>query len=144
MDVGNQITIERWRAGRLQMGLKTGRQLERLAAMGGRDPASAERAKELGKQLQASWTNNYAILTSQWPVDPTRGCGYPALQFRSALYGSDAARDKAILLEARAGVESCLAKAQPALRAMKASNDELETVAAKAEAALAAAGLASQ
>jgi hypothetical protein len=139
----NQITIERARASRVQVRLKTGRYPERLSAMGTRDPDSAGRARDLRRRLDAAWTQNYAFLTARWPVDPTRGCGYPALQLYSALHGGETPQDKAMRLEARADVETCLRKARPAVETMKKSTDDLEAVAAEVDAALAAVGLGS-
>jgi len=144
LDAGNQIVIERARAGRVQIRLKNGRYPERLSAMAKQDAAeAAPRAEELRQRLEEAWGRNYTLLTSRWPVDPTRGCGYEALTFYTALGSRDTPSDRAALAAARADVEACLGKALPALQTMKASTDRLEAVAAEVDAALAAVGLGS-
>jgi hypothetical protein len=143
IDASNDIVIERTRAGRVQVRLKNGRYPERLSALEKRDPGSAERARDLRRRLEAAWGENYGLQTGRWPVDPTRGCGYYALTFATALPSPGTPSGEAALAQARTDVRACVDMATPALRAMRESTDRLEAIAAEIDRVLAAAGLGS-
>lgn len=142
IDAGNDITVERARATRLQFRLKGERYAERLDALAGR-PDPAGRAQDLRRRVEAAWRENHTILTARWPVDPTRACGYYALTFYAALTAAGTPADQAVLAQARVDLRACMDKAAPALRAMRESTDRLEVLAAEADGAFAAAGMGS-
>jgi hypothetical protein len=135
----NEVVIVRAQASRIQWGAKRSGLDERLAALARQGPPEvARRAEELRQRLLDAWRQNVDYLTWRWPVDPTRACGYPLLNFATAM--PDQGKDAEVLLAAaRADLQTCLDRALPAIRAMKESNERFARVVAEADAALAAA-----
>jgi hypothetical protein len=134
MDVSNRIFIERTRSNAMQWALKKGGYDARFAAaQASANAADAKRAADAWASLAAARARNYAILTAQWPVDPTRGCRYEVLLLEGAM--SDAGKPRQ-LAAAREDVLECAKKARLALGTMVASNEELERAVADADRAV--------
>lgn len=116
-----QVPASRAEATRLQLrarGYALDTRLEALARAG--DGAAARRLE----QLRRSWAAVIELLTTPWPVDPTRACQYELLHFDSALRGGDRTTPRS-LAQAREGLLPCLTRAEQAIRAMSHANHEL-------------------
>jgi hypothetical protein len=133
------IAISRARAGTLQTRVRSNRLLERLeesAEQAG--PRTARSLSELRERLLRAWRVDYEVLIRQWPVDPTRGCGYALLGFDSALRAPVGTEDDALALTvARGQLRECVNKATAAVTAMASANQALEAPMKEAEQALA-------
>jgi hypothetical protein len=132
------IVVSRARAGTLQVRTKGNRLLERLeeaAERGG--PKGGPWLTSVRERLLQAWRLDYDLLARQWPVDPTRGCGYQLLAFDSALRAPANAGDSALALTvARGELRQCVEKAAGAVQAMTAANQALEASLLEAEQAL--------
>lgn len=139
IDVSNEISTARAAAAKLQWRARSGTMDKRLAEKArGLPEEEAARVAAIGKKVAAAWNANYELLSSRWPVDPTRGCQYPAQQLESAMHVAPGP-DKSRLLEmSRADAQRCVGLAETVLRRVKQSNDELARALAEADAALAA------
>jgi len=131
------IGRERVKANKLQWEARQARTLERLEALARQegDPA-AGKATELLPRYRAALASNHTTLTRQWPVDPTRGCGYAVMGFESILYSSDHRRRASQLSQAREDLQDCVARALPAIQVMADSNRDLQKVTAEVGAVL--------
>ncbi len=141
--VAPDIARARVQANKLQWEARRARTLERLEALAGagQDPA-ARKAAELLPRYRAALAFNHLTLTRQWPVDPTRGCGYTLMAFESMLYSGDHRRRASQLTLAREDLQDCVARAAPALKVMVDSNRDLEKLTAEAQAVLPPPGVA--
>ncbi|HQR68761.1 MAG TPA: hypothetical protein PLB02_15335, partial [Thermoanaerobaculia bacterium] len=100
MDASNEISTSRAAAAKLQWRARTGAYDKRLAEKAKGLPApEAERLGALGRKVQGAWKANHDLLSTRWPVDPTRGCQYPAQQLESAMH-LPPGPEKSTLLEA--------------------------------------------
>jgi len=135
--VAPDIGRVRIQANKLQWEARQARTLERLEALARleTDPAS-KRAADLLPRYRTALAHNHQTLTRQWPVDPTRGCGYPAMNFESILYSSDHRRRASQLTLAREDLQDCVSRAGPAIQVMTDSNRALEQLTAEAAALL--------
>jgi hypothetical protein len=134
--VGNAITVERARAGALQARVKANQYLERLEAAAAKaSPKEKEALLALRTRLLEAWQLDYQLMVRQWPVDPTRGCGYAILSFESLLRAQDAG-DRGALGQARGQLTECVAKAESAVRPLVEATRVLEAAATEAERAL--------
>jgi hypothetical protein len=141
MGTTNRMVIERTRANRMQWQVKQGRYDDRLAAARATgDAALAKRAADVWSRLAPARARNYAILTSQWPVDPTRGCRYEVLLLEGAMAEVGKPRQ---LAAARDDVQACVEKVRGAVETMIASNEELQRAIAEADRAVPASAPAS-
>ncbi|HQR30670.1 MAG TPA: hypothetical protein PLL32_09675 [Anaeromyxobacteraceae bacterium] len=137
MDASNEISTGRAAAAKLQWRTRSGDYAKRLAEKAKGLPApEAERLTGLAKTLQAAWSANYALLSSRWPVDPTRGCGYPAQQLESAMHAAPLASQGAAIDGARKDARQCVDLAEAVLRRLHKANDDLAKALAAADAAL--------
>ncbi len=135
--VAPDIARVRVKANRMQWEARQARTLDRLEELARQDSdPAAKRAAELLPRYRASLAHNYLTLTRHWPVDPTRGCGYPVMNFESILYSSDHRRRATQLTLAREDLQDCVARALPAIQVMADSNRDLERLAAEATALL--------
>lgn len=141
--VAPEIGRARVKANKLQWDARQARTLERLEALASaeQDPAS-RKAADLLPRYRAALAFNHHTLTRQWPVDPTRGCGYPVMAFESALYSGDHRRRASQLSLTREDLQDCVSRAQPALKVMVESNRDLEKLTAEAQAILPPPGVA--
>ncbi len=137
MDASNEISTGRATAAKLQWRARSGAYDKRLAEKAKGLPApEAERLTGLAKKVQAAWSANHELLSSRWPVDPTRGCGYPAQQLESAMHAAPLASQSAAIDSARKDARQCVDLAETVIRRMKQSNDALAKALAEADAAL--------
>jgi len=135
--VSEQIILERTLANKLQWQIRQGRYQERLAALAKQAPPSdSERVEALNRRFGQALAFNYATLTRQWPVDPTRGCRYQVLHLEGVLADLANPRRATQLLIVREELKDCVDRALPALKVMADSNLELRRVAEEVASAL--------
>ena len=138
IEVSNLISIARAEAARLQWRARNGNYDTRLAERAaGKTDAEAARLKALAAKVQAAWQENSELLASRWPVDPTRGCQYPAQQLESTMHMPDGAEKSAAMVGPRAEVTRCTDAADLILRRVGRSNQDLEKAIVEADAAFA-------
>ncbi|HET8733783.1 MAG TPA: hypothetical protein VFM45_08430 [Anaeromyxobacteraceae bacterium] len=138
MDDSNAIGVSRATAAKLQWKARQGNYGARLAELAkGQPAADAERTKELAARLQLAWAENNELLNSRWPVDPTRGCQYPAQLLESTMQSPEGPERAAALVPARADATRCVEAAEAILSRMGGSSARLEKALAEADAALA-------
>lgn len=134
------VHAERGRATKLQLTLVKLRYGERLGLLAERGGDAGEAAKKLKERLNASHSLQFAALTSRWPVDTYRVCGYPTMEFGSMLVSAakiapeDLARHRAMLT-------GCVEQATGAVNTLKGGNDALAAAMREADAILKTAGL---
>ncbi len=137
MDASNAISTARAAAAKLQWRARSGAYDKRLAEKAQGLPApEADRLNGLARAVQGAWKANYDLLSSQWPVDPTRGCQYPAQQLESAMHVSPGPEKSVLLEAARKDTQRCVDVAESVLRRVGRSNDELAKALADADAVL--------
>lgn len=134
--VTDAIVVERARAGKLQVGVDATQLLGRLEAAAAKaEPDDVKALLKVRQRLLEAWQFDYDVMSRQWPVDPTRGCGYPVLVFDSALRAPPGA-DLEVLATARGELRGCVDKARRAVKAAADANDALAAARAEAERAL--------
>ena len=130
------IVVERARAGTLQVKVRSNRLLERLEEAAEKaGPAERKSLTATREKLLAAWQRDYQVLSRQWPVDPTRGCGYPLLTFDSALRAPPGT-DPVALATARGELRGCVEKARGAVKELSEKNKALATALEEANRAL--------
>jgi hypothetical protein len=130
------ITVERSRAGLLHARLRANKVPERLEEAAARaSPREKEALLALRTRLLDAWQADYQLMARQWPVDPTRACGYPTMAFESALRANPGT-DRGELAQARGALAECVAKADSVVKPLAAATRVLESVAAEADKAL--------
>lgn len=135
------VVVVRAEAGRLQSTVRAHKLLERLEAAERAERAAGrdhERLEELGEALLEAWKRNYEVFGRQWPVDPTRGCGYPLLELESTMPLADDPARAGDLRGARGALRECVSRAGLAVEVMQAENRALAARIAAAREALAA------
>jgi hypothetical protein len=138
LDEGNSLSTVRAEAAKLQWRAHNGKYETRLTERAkGKSEAEAARLKEVARKVQAAWDTNHALTTNPWPVDPTRGCQYQALQLESAMNISDGPEKSAMMAPAKEDVNRCIEAAEAILGRMRRSNQDLDKALVEAEAALA-------
>jgi hypothetical protein len=140
---GRQISFDilscRREASRLQRHARAQRLADRLGEVAKARPhEEGERLAALQARVQASWMESYSTMARPWPVEPTRGCGYPWLTFDSALRAAAAGATRADVVTARNTLRSCIDRATPAVKEMQRSNVAFGAVVAEAEKTLSA------
>jgi hypothetical protein len=139
IDVSNEISTGRAAAAKLQWHARSGNYEKRLAEKAkGLPPGEVERLAGLGKKVEAAWKANFDLLSSQWPVDPTRGCQYPAHLLESAMHAAPSPSQAGLIGNARKDARQCVDLAETVLARMKQSNDALAKALAEADAVLGA------
>jgi hypothetical protein len=131
--VNNEILVERSVAVQAQWRAHNGaydRRLARLAA--GEGPASAEAAR-LRTEVVERWDATSAVVSSPWPVDPTRACRQELLHLDSSMRSAIPAD----LPEARSNLRTCVEKAQAVLARLVPASRALEETLAEADRLLA-------
>jgi hypothetical protein len=137
-DDSNRLSVSRGVAARLQWKAHNGKNDARLADRAkGSSGGEAARLESLARRVQDAWIGNRELTSAQWPVDPTRGCQYPAQQLESAMRLSDGPEKSAMLTQARRDVTRCTETMDTVLGRMVPSNQEFEKALAEADAALA-------
>lgn len=139
-DATTRVWQERATARRLQARPRAEQLMERLQVL---EAASAhERAEKVRKvrtELRSAFEENVALYTRQWPVDPTRVCGYAHLYFDASLRLPEGPSRKAELGAARADLQGCVERAEVPVKALAHANHELEEALQEARGALTAA-----
>jgi len=125
-DLNNDLVVEQYEAARLTQGAKGSGYWERLPELGKTGALPKARADELAQRLFETWTANFEILQTQWPVSKVRVCGYELLNFESIMGGGRGMAVK--LADARKTLEDCLARANLVLRPLRKSNAALKAV----------------
>ena len=140
-DLNNEIPIERSISTRLQAEAASGRLLERLA-QARKAPGTGhdhhEQIEHAERRLYNTLKGNAELTLSQWPVDPTRVCGYPLLNFESVMRSNDGAQKPPQLAQTRAALLECVGKGEVPLAALRASNDGVRGAISTAEQVLVA------
>jgi hypothetical protein len=134
-DLDNEIPIERSIASRLQLQAVNLRLVEALAAgakRSGADPSAAERLANVERRLRAALRESVDLLRAQWPVDPTRVCGYAVLNFESVMRSDENPRKAAQLAETGAALRECVARGEAPLAVLRKANEELRSAIAAA------------
>jgi hypothetical protein len=121
-DLGVRLPVERSVSTRLQAQANGNRWQERLAEGVRRGALADPRAAELKQALLGRWNELALVLSGRWPVDPTRVCGYPWLDFDSTLQADPSPSRTRDLPEARARLEECVEKASGALARLEHVN----------------------
>ncbi len=135
-----RVWQERALARRLQARPKAEQLVERLQVLEAASPhEQAEKLQKLRAELQSAFDQNVALYTRQWPVDPTRVCGYAHLYFDASLRLPEGPSRRAELGAARADLQGCVDRAEVPVKALAHANHELQEVLEEARAALKAA-----
>jgi len=134
--VASRIGLVRLAANKMQWEARSARTLARLEEASKRDGEPAAKAASLLGRYRKAIAHNHETMTRRWPVDPTRGCGYAAQVFHSAAEAQGQARSERALQRSREDLQECIARAEPAIRLMAASNEELKKVVAEVDALL--------
>ena len=125
-EVSWQITAVRTASSGLQWRIHSLDLVARLVeAAKGASADEARRLEALRERLVAAQVENYGILTSQWPVDPTRGCQYPQLMLGSAMRVADGPDKRALMGQAREDAQRCVETASMAVGRLSRSNETL-------------------
>ncbi len=138
-EVDNGVLVERAAATRLQARARANGHGEALQAAAAAGRLPAERAGELSRRIEQAWAEVAAVLTQQWPVDPTRVCRNELLLYESALFVAPGPAREAQVESTRQQLQPCVAKAQVALRTLADADARLAAALDEAERALAAA-----
>jgi len=133
--MNNALPTQRAEAARLQWRAKSSRLDERLGALARKGtPEEGQRAEALRRKLQGAMERDYETLVRRWPVDPTRVCRYPELDFTSALNAGKGPDERAQQAQARSSLRKCLDNAQLVLRVLEDANGQLASAISDAEA----------
>jgi len=125
-EVSWQITAVRTASSGLQWRIHSLDLVARLVEAAKGAPADeARRLEALRERLVSAQAENYLILTSQWPVDPTRGCQYPQLMLGSAMQVGDGPDKRALMGQAREDAQRCVETASMAVGRLSRSNETL-------------------
>jgi len=125
-EVSLQVTAVRTASSGLQWRIHSLDLVGRLVeAAKGASAEEARRLEALRGRLVAAQVENYGILTSQWPVDPTRGCQYPQLMLGSAMQVADGPDKRALMGQAREDAQRCVETASMAVGRLSRSNETL-------------------
>jgi hypothetical protein len=124
-DVDVRLPIERSVSTRLMARANGSRWDERIAEGSRRGSLDEARAAELRRRLLEQWDVVTIVLTAGWKVDPTRVCGYPLLDFDSALRVDEQARRARLLPEAKGRLSECVETATRILAELERANGGL-------------------
>jgi len=116
-------------------GADLGGRLSKL--QGSADHERAEELEKLGRRLDKAWAENVDLYKRQWPVDPTRGCGYAHLLYDNALRLAPGNSRQAEVSNATPELKSCVDRARTVTDQMAASNRRLAGVLGEVERVLA-------
>jgi hypothetical protein len=130
------VWVERGRAGTLTTRVRANRYLERLEEAAAKaDSKEKDALLEHREKLLKAWQDVSQVMVRPWPVDPTRGCGYPTLAFESALQAG-AGGKPGDLAQARGELRECVEKARGAVRPLADANRVLDAAWLEADKAL--------
>lgn len=113
----------------------------RLSALkGSAGHERAEHLEHLARRLERAWAADVDVYKRQWPVDPTRGCGYPHLLYDSALRLAPGPSRQAEVSNATPDLQTCVQRARAVTDQMAASTRRLAEVVTEVEQVLSGAG----
>ncbi len=141
IEVTRTVIKERRASYVLRARIKSADLAGRIAAA--RKAAGHERAEALElleRRLHKAFADDVDVYQRQWPVDPTRVCGYPHLLYDSALRLAPGQNRQAEVANAAPDLKTCVQTAQVATAAMTGATRRLAAVAKEVEQALASAG----
>lgn len=157
---GSPDEVALWKAGReateailavrtesrqLRARIKGAELIERLGAVARAAPhEEAERLLALRRRLVRSWDRSVDLYRRVWPVDPTRGCGYPHLYYDTAMRLPPGPSRQAEVSNTREELQACVDRAGLVSGTVRASNEELDGLRVEAERALASAAAAAR
>ena len=127
--VNNEILVERSVAVQAQWRAHNGAYDRRLAGLAAGDGPSAAQAARLRQQVVERWNATSAVVSSQWPVDPTRACRQELLHVDSSMRSTIPAD----LPEARRNLRNCVEKAEAVLARLVPATRALEESLAEAD-----------
>lgn len=123
-EINVDLPVERSVSTRLQAEVNGSGWQQRLAD-GVRSGALTEkRAGELQQKLLDEWRELALILSVQWPVDPTRVCGYPWLDLDNLMLQEDSPFKRDQLPQARGKLRDCVEKATQVHATLARANAE--------------------
>jgi hypothetical protein len=123
VEANKSIVQVRAAAGLLQTRARGADLLPRLEAAGAKIPhEEAEKLHAQHKRLKAAWDKNRELFARRWPVDPTRACGYPHLNYDSAMRLPPGPSRRAEVENARTELKTCVDRAGLVTSAMAAAN----------------------
>lgn len=150
---GSPEELALWKAGRdatlailgartealqLRARIKGANLMGRLWAVAKESPhEAAERLMALHRRLVRAWDRSVDLYKRVWPVDPTRGCGYPHLFYDTAMRLAPGPSRQAEVSNTSEDLRACVARAGLVIDTVRASNEELSGLRAEAEKALA-------
>lgn len=135
--VSRGVAAERLRSNEMQWRIRRQGQPARLESLAQKAPPDeAARLRDLHARLRDVWQENQSLLMARWPVDPTRGCQYPALNLQGVMEAAETPRKPSQLAVVREETIDCVDRARASIQAMAESNGRLERVLAEADAAL--------
>lgn len=138
IEVTRTVIVERRASFNLRARIKSADLAGRIAAA--RKAAGHERAEALElleRRLHKAFADDVDVYQRQWPVDPTRVCGYPHLLYDSALRLPPGQNRQAEVANAAPDLKTCVQTARAANAAMTGATRRLAAVAKEAEQALA-------
>jgi len=141
-EANNRVALERGTAARLQQRARAGQYQQRLDALVEGNGDAARRAAGIRSRFLAEWARSFEIAARPWPVDPTRACRYPMLNFEGAMVMAEGAAKTAQLSGARRDLTECLDRARLATDVMARSNGDFQAVIGEVEEVLSAASAA--
>lgn len=140
IEITRKVVVDRRASFNLRARIKSanlpGRLIEARKAAG---HEHAEALELLERKLRKAFADDVDVYQRQWPVDPTRVCGYPHLLYDSALRLPPGPNRQAEVANATPDLKTCVATARAADAAMAGATRRLAAVAKEVEEALAAA-----
>jgi hypothetical protein len=125
-EVSLQVTAVRTASSGLQWRIRSLDIVARLAAASkGASGEEAQRLEAVRERLVRAQVENYEILTSRWPVDPTRGCLYAQLYLGSAMQSAEGPDKRVHLGQTRDDAQRCVEAASQAAGRLGRSNETL-------------------
>jgi hypothetical protein len=135
--VSRGVAAERLRSNEMQWRIRQQGQPARLESLAQKaSPDEAARLRDLHARLVNVARENQSLLMARWPVDPTRGCQYPALDLQGVMEAAETPRKASQLTVVREETTDCVDRARVSIQAMAESNGRLERVLAEADAVL--------
>ena len=140
IDVTRAVIVERRASFNLRARIKATDLAGQLAkARAAADHERAETLERLERRLHKAFVEDVDVYQRQWPVDPTRVCGYPHLLYDSAMRLAPGQNRQAEVANAAPDLKTCVQTARAATAKMTGATRRLAEVVEEAERALAAA-----
>lgn len=138
IEVTRRVALVRKDSTNLRAAILSTRLRERLEqARAGAGHEAGEHAAKLARRLEREWAENVDLFQRPWPVDPTRGCGYPHLNYDSAMRLPAGPARQAEVANTTPDLRTCVQRGGAAADKMANSNRRLGALRDEVEAALA-------